>query len=257
MLKKLITTFGVLAAGLAFAPAASAGITIDDTLTTDKYQQSSNSPCVVGNSCSNPTGWENTVITGGGDFDVYSPTYTVSQITDITGGTTTFIVAIDVNTAGPEGAPTWGADENLVSFEMCVGGDSSGVDTDVYTNNAGWCENGIVVQGYYADGGSYDLHDYKHGNGESDSLLLGFDLLLYEQDNHCGETAEEQCVLTADTNVQFRVVYTDATNGFETFFIVGTQGEPPSVPEPGVLGLLGAGLLGLGVVGRRRRKKAA
>lgn len=196
-------------------------------------------------------------------YDVYSPSYDASQIVAVA-GSTAFIVAIDINTAGPEGAPGWGADEDLYLFEMCVGGadsaggyDLSGTgtdgDADALPGAAGdWCDGGEIVAHYLTH---TDMNDFKHGNGESDALLVGFDLILYDGGSimTCGDGTE----LCGEVNVQFRAIMANTSNGFETFFIVGAESTPIPVPEPGVLGLLGAGLLGIGFASRRRRKKQA
>lgn len=50
-------------------------------------------------------------------------------------------------------------------------------------------------------------------------------------------------------SVQFR--FTNNNNGFEDIYILGTGGVP-TIPEPGVLALLGVGLLGLGLARRRK-----
>ena len=44
----------------------------------------------------------------------------------------------------------------------------------------------------------------------------------------------------------------DANNGFEQLFI-GTSASVTQVPEPGILGLLALGLLGLAATARRRK----
>src|SRR5207248_207653 len=65
------------------------------------YQQTTNSPCVIGdNSCNNPAGFTHTLIQpnppGGAYTDILSPVYSVSQIEAIA-GSTAFWVGIDVN----------------------------------------------------------------------------------------------------------------------------------------------------------------
>lgn len=50
-------------------------------------------------------------------------------------------------------------------------------------------------------------------------------------------------------SVQFR--FANNNDGFEDIYILGTGGVP-TIPEPGMLALLGAGLLGLGLTRRRR-----
>jgi len=78
------------------------------------------------------------------------------------------------------------------------------------------------------------LFTSNNGNGRSDELLKGFNL----------------AGLSGGTTVQFEAGIVDATDGREQFFLINS-GAPP-IPEPASLLVLGAGLIGLGTVIRRR-----
>src|ERR1051325_527762 len=88
---------------LSMAEMTSAGAVTSLTLENpglQSYQQTQNSPCIIGdNSCNDPTGWTHTTEPSGGTpitYDLLSPIYTVQQILNaIT--TRTFQVGIDVN----------------------------------------------------------------------------------------------------------------------------------------------------------------
>ena len=73
-------------------------LTLDNPGST-AYQQTLNSPCVIGDpSCNNPDGFGFTTLPAGSVvfYDSTSPTYTVQQIRNIAGDL--FLVDIDVNT---------------------------------------------------------------------------------------------------------------------------------------------------------------
>jgi len=98
VIKKILTLSSILVL-------ASAAFTYADTITlvgpiaTHDYQQTTNSPCVIGNpSCQNPAGFDVTTIQANpGSYNmVQSPTYTVSQIETIV-GSNAFWVGIDLN----------------------------------------------------------------------------------------------------------------------------------------------------------------
>jgi hypothetical protein len=142
----------LLFGGIAATPAAQAAVilTLDNTATTTIYQQTSNSPCVIGDpSCSNPGGFGSTTIPGGPSGDNYtlnSPTYTVGQVRAIVGDQ--FLVGIDVNTTTQPLST-----ERLLSFSATIGG----VLAYQYTGNVQFLVN-------------------NNGNGFSDALLRSFDL---------------------------------------------------------------------------------
>jgi hypothetical protein len=72
-----------------------------------------------------------------------------------------------------------------------------------------------------------------NGNGFADWLLGIVDLSGFADDD----------------TVLVQAVWTGAVDGAESFFLISTT--PPTVPEPGVLWLLGLGLVGLGLMRRR------
>jgi hypothetical protein len=174
------------------------------------FQQTENSPCVIGEpSCNQPAGFDVTIIpTGPGSdaYDLFSPVYTAAQIEAIVGSS--FFVGIDVNTAA--GQPI----ETLVLFQMLI--------------------NGVVVD-FFNGPEAFALTN--NGNGFSDALLRGFTTLGNDTDT-----------------VQFRASVSGATDGREQFFLISSGDkpeEPPVIPEPGSLMLLGSGLL----IGARRLRQ--
>lgn len=168
------------------------------------FQQTENSPCVIGEpSCNQPDGFGVTIIpTGpsGENYDLTSPEYTVAQIEAIVGSS--FFVGIDVNTAA--GQPI----ETLELFEMYV--------------------NGILIDFIYPEE-QFALTN--NGNGFSDALLRNFTSLSGFADNATVEFRASVSGAT-DGREQFFLISS------------GEQPPPPPViPEPGSLMLLGSGLL--------------
>ena len=179
------------------------------------YQQTTNSPCVIGNpSCNNPAGFNFTTIpanpSGHAYTDVLSPTYTVSQIEAIA-GSTAFWVGIDINQT--EAAQT------LSYFAMLV--------------------NGSVVSAFGNDTTGTPVPAANNGNGYADYLLETFNLASY------GPNA----------TVQFQMSMPLANDGAEQFFIIGAPAPPPpAIPEPSTIALLGSGLVGVARMIARRSK---
>ena len=179
------------------------------------YQQTLNSPCVIGDpSCKNPAGFDSTTLPSGpvASYDATSPTYTVQQIRNVAGDV--FLVGIDVNTTTQPLAT-----ERLDYFAMLV--------------------NGEVQFIYDPAASGTQLVTANNGNGYSDALLRGFDLSSF---------------LPTDA-ITFRATLNSPTAGRDQFFLAGLSAPTPTleVPEPGTLALLGLGLVGITFVRRRER----
>ena len=150
MRKNLIGLAVLLVAGgtAAFADT----ITLVGPIATHDYQQTTNSPCVIGNpSCNNPAGFTFTTIPANPPGGVYnmvaSPAYTVSQIEGIV-GSNAFWIGIDINqTSVPQ---------TLDYFAMKV--------------------NGVVVDLFNT---STSVPSSNNGNGYADYLLETFHLAGY------------------------------------------------------------------------------
>jgi hypothetical protein len=149
-------------------------------LDTKSYQQTTNSPCVIGNaSCSNPAGFNYTLIGSPANSynNVLSPTYTVSQIKGIA-GSSDFWIGVDLNQTNTS--------QQLDYFAMKVNGNI----VDVYSTN------------------SPTIPDVFNGNGYADYLLKTFSLALF------APTDTVQFVmnmpLANDGAEQFFIIGTDA-----------------------------------------------
>ncbi len=141
---------GLLAATLAGFPLSAWAVPVALTLDTSQaavFQQTQNSPCVIGNpSCNNPGGFGFTLlpVSPSSPQVTVSPTYTVGQITTLL-GSDTFFIGIDISQAQGQAA------YSLNSFTVNIGG----TDAFQYT-------------------GPTDLTS--SGNGFSDALLKTIDL---------------------------------------------------------------------------------
>ena len=187
-------------------------LTLDNPGST-AYQQTLNSPCVIGDpSCKNPAGFDSTTLPSGpvASYDATSPTYTVQQIRNVAGDV--FLVGIDVNTTTQPLAT-----ERLDYFAMLV--------------------NGEVQFIYDPAASGTQLVTANNGNGYSDALLIGFDLTSFQSGDE----------------VTFRVIINSPTAGGEQLFLAGIGAPAPisAVPEPGTLALLGLGLIGITITRRR------
>ena len=214
-LRRTAIALALVAVAAIGSPAQAAVILTLDNPGSAAYQQTLNSPCVIGDpSCNNPDGFGFTTLPAGSVafYDSTSPTYTVQQIRNIAGGL--FLVGIDVNTTTQPLAT-----ERLDYFAMLV--------------------NGVVQFIYDPANPGTQLVTAHNGNGYSDALLRGFDLSSF---------------LAAD-QVTFRAILNSPTAGRDQFFLAGLSAPTPTleVPEPGTLGLLGLGLVGITFARRRKR----
>lgn len=201
----------------AFAASASAAIILENPGSLT-FQQTLNNPCVIGDpSCKQPAGFGETIIPA--NTSPYDLFSPVYTVAQIVGivGSTTFRVGIDVNTTTQPLAT-----ERLDLFATLINGAQDAANT------------------YDPATPGTQLFTVNNGNGNSDELLTGFSL----------------AGLAGTTTVQFHVIVNNATDGREEFFLVAAN-SPVGAPEPASLALLGAGLVGVGFVRRRRSSTIA
>jgi PEP-CTERM motif len=179
------------------------------------YQQTTNSPCVIGeSSCKNPAGfdWTKGTNTNAGFYDLTSPTYTVSQITTLL-NSNGFFVGVDLNNTNDN--------QTLTLFTIRVNGAVVYTGSNLFTGLAG-----------------------NNGNGYADLLLsnngAAFSLATYP--GSYTVTFEGALNPANDGGEQFFLI------------ACGIDNCPAATPEPGSLALLSAGLLGLGGLVRRRKQ---
>lgn len=186
------------------------------------YQQTTNNPCVIGEpSCKSPAGWTFTELPTQGNpssyTDIPSPTYTVSQITNIV-NSASFKIGVDVNQATGKDVQTLGF------FGMYVNGNlvadySPSSPTPVPPTSGGG-----------------------NGNGWADYLLEGFSLAGFQPTDSV--YFKLTMPLVNDGREQFFLISES------------TPEPPPEIPEPTTSALIGGGLIGLGLLSRRFRKQS-
>lgn len=214
--KKLV---GALAAVSAFTWAVPALAVVTLTLESPglaQYQQTANSPCVIGeSSCSGPLTPGEIPAGNLSSYDVTSEAYSIQTIRGIVGNF--FFVGIDVNTTTQPLAT-----ERLDFFGAYV--------------------NGALEFQYDPASPGTQLTTLSNGNGYSDALLKGFNISTFLPTD----------IITFRTIVN---TPTDGREQFFLISSAANPGGPgTSVPEPGSSAILGLGLLAMGYTALRRKK---
>ena len=186
--------------------------------------QSTSNPCVIaGTQCSQPAGFGFNNFTSSGNISSYNmysttPTATVADGVQGTPYTVAQINAVTGSTVfkiAIDVNTTQEAGETLQLFEVII--------------------NGAVVYNYVGPTNIGNISN--NGNGFGDWTLGNIDLSGF----------------APTATVLFHAVWTGASDGAESFFIV--PGTPTNVPEPNSLLLLGAGMSALGILRFRNRSK--
>jgi len=203
---------------------------------TDVFQQTNNSPCVIGDpSCKEPSGMVYTRISGSPaeNYTVWSPVYQAAAAYNFGTGQIplSFFIGVDDNFANTA--------ELLISFETYSCSGPVGTVNLTEATNAP-CAGATLVQAnsWNPSTPTYSVKNMSlsdNGNGYSNFILKGFSL-------------------NAGTFYAFKAVVNADDDGFEEFFII--PAGTPSVPEPLSMGLVGTGLIGLFFLRRRADKKA-
>jgi len=213
--KFLLLAVAIAALAVVMLPAGVSANALTYTPTPVGVGQTMNDPCVIGDpSCdagiSAAAALTYTVSSGpctGGNCLFNSPVYTATAgITPPLGLPTTFEIGVDENVAAGQST------EVLQFFKLWL---CSGTTFATCTT---------VVD---STSGTNPLVDENNGNGHTDGLITGFS------------------TLTIGNHYAFQASWSNDTDGMEQFWIVPAGTPPPPVPEPGTVGMLGLGLLGL------------
>jgi hypothetical protein len=195
---------------------ASASIIFDGSgAASNTFQQKFDSPCVIADdSCKEPAGFTDTINTGPGDYDLFSPVYDVPAIFTTYSGNLielSFRIGIDSNIATGHGLQT-------LEFFKTYACDSNGLNCVLDAGNSYLTPTLIP--------------DNHNGNGFSDATLGVF-------------------TLVAGTKYKFEADVSNQSDGMEQFFILPLNAQ--AVPEPMTMGAAATGLVALFFLKRRKR----
>jgi len=237
-MKKLLLAAVLLAGTALVAPASAATLTVNALADDQVVPQSASAPCIIcaTTQAHNPVGFGynnfnstgndasfnlfSSNITGAfaNDDDLTVTPYTGTQLknflTALGDAGLTFGVAIDVNSTNAKS-------EVLTQFRL--------LDLD----QAGDGPLGSLV--LFSILNPVPLPDIRNGNGSADYLISGFNL---------------SGLANFGDRLLFQATWSGAVDGGESFYIVPVA----QVPIPPAFALFGAGLVGLGLI--RRRKQA-
>jgi hypothetical protein len=182
------------------------------------FQQTTNSPCVIGNPSCNQGGlvynqWTSTPGgSQGSTYDLFSPVYVIGSGSGISAPNvipSQFSIGIDINYSTGFGL------ENLEFFKTWICSDAAGVACLPSDANSYFGPAALAQQ---------------NGNGYSDAALLGINLDVGQY-------------------VKFEASVSNDTDGMEQFFLL----PPQEIPEPSTSALVGAGLLAVAYIFRRKK----
>lgn len=201
------------------ANAATIGLTLDNSETTIQYGQTANRPCIIGeSSCTGDLPKASLPNGPQSVYNVETIEYSIGTITALV--TEQFFVGIDVNSTEKPLAT-----EYLDLFEAIIR-DENGNEVDRFVYNPVSPGTQLLVN---------------QGTGASDALLKEFDLSSY----------------SSTFTIQFHTIIQTPTDGKEQFFLIAANdpNPPTEIPEPGTTAIFGLGLLGLGMISLRGKKK--
>ena len=193
------------------------------------YQQTTNNPCVIGNSsCNQPAGFGYFEADGhpfGTTYDLFSPVYVVGGAVGATNVIpASFTVGIDDNYANDF--------ESLVFFKVWT----STTEPVGFPGEGG---TSAPFAGFVLDSANSwvlgpEFINVDNGNGYADAILTGFNL-------------------TPGTYVFFEASVSNDSDGFEQFYLIPATNPPSQIPEPSTVVLIGFGLVALAGFARRRK----